>query len=89
MLKEDVLFVDSPGIDVSSDLDAWIDQQCLDADVFVLVVNAESTLTKTVIFSFLSVDFNPVIYEKNVAKILNSVADIQKMKVDFKTRIVV
>lgn len=32
---------------MSSDLDAWIDQQCLDADVFVLVVNAESTLTKT------------------------------------------
>jgi mitofusin len=49
LLKEDVLFVDSPGIDVSSDLDSWIDQQCLDADVFVLVVNAESTLTKTVI----------------------------------------
>ena len=47
LLKEDVLFVDSPGIDVSSDLDSWIDQQCLDADVFVLVVNAESTLTKT------------------------------------------
>jgi len=32
---------------VSSDLDSWIDQQCMDADVFVLVVNAESTLTKT------------------------------------------
>jgi len=50
LLKEDVLFVDSPGIDVSTDLDGWIDQQCLDADVFVLVVNAESTLTKTVSF---------------------------------------
>lgn len=47
LLKEDVVFVDSPGIDVSSDLDSWIDQQCMDADVFVLVVNAESTLTKT------------------------------------------
>ena len=42
----------SPGIDVSSDLDSWIDQQCLDADVFVLVVNAESTLTKTVNFFY-------------------------------------
>ena len=42
----------SPGIDVSSDLDSWIDRQCLDADVFVLVVNAESTLTKTVRFAF-------------------------------------
>ena len=48
LLKEDVVFVDSPGIDVKSDLDAWIDQQCLDADVFVLVVNAESVLTRTV-----------------------------------------
>lgn len=47
LLKEDVVFVDSPGIDVKSDLDAWIDQQCLDADVFVLVVNAESVLTRT------------------------------------------
>jgi mitofusin 2 len=47
LLKEDVVLVDSPGIDVSTDLDGWIDQQCLDADVFVLVVNAESTLTKT------------------------------------------
>jgi mitofusin len=48
LLKEDVVFVDSPGIDVKSDLDAWIDQQCVDADVFVLVVNAESVLTRTV-----------------------------------------
>lgn len=47
LLKEDVVFVDSPGIDVKSDLDAWIDQQCVDADVFVLVVNAESVLTRT------------------------------------------
>jgi len=47
LLKEDVVLVDSPGIDVSLDLDKWIDKQCLDADVFVLVVNAESTLTRT------------------------------------------
>lgn len=47
LLKEDVVFVDSPGIDVTTDLDSWIDQQCMDADVFVLVVNAEATLTKT------------------------------------------
>ena len=38
----------SPGIDVSPDLDLWIDQHCLDADVFVLVANAESTLTVAV-----------------------------------------
>ncbi len=45
--------LNSPGIDVSLDLDKWIDKQCLDADVFVLVVNAESTLTRTVILNLL------------------------------------
>ena len=38
----------SPGIDVTPDLDTWIDKFCLDADVFVLVGNAESTLMQTV-----------------------------------------
>jgi len=38
----------SPGIDVTPDLDLWIDKFCLDADVFVLVSNAESTLMQTV-----------------------------------------
>ncbi len=38
----------SPGIDVNPDIDAWIDKFCLDADVFVLVANAESTLMQTV-----------------------------------------
>ena len=38
----------SPGIDVSPDIDTWIDRFCLDADVFVLVANAESTLMVTV-----------------------------------------
>lgn len=47
LLKEDVILVDSPGIDVSPDLDEWIDEHCLDADVFVLVANAESTLMQT------------------------------------------
>ncbi|VDH94543.1 mitofusin, partial [Mytilus galloprovincialis] len=47
LLKEDVVFVDSPGIDITPDLDSWIDQFCLDADVFVLVGNAESTLMQT------------------------------------------
>ncbi|XP_064610371.1 mitofusin-2-like isoform X1 [Liolophura sinensis] len=47
LLKEDVVLVDSPGIDVSPDLDEWIDKFCLDADVFVLVANAESTLMQT------------------------------------------
>ncbi|XP_078481131.1 mitofusin-2 [Ciona intestinalis] len=44
LLKDDVVLVDSPGIDVSHDLDQWIDKYCLDADVFILVANAESTL---------------------------------------------
>ena len=47
LLKEDVVLVDSPGIDVSPDLDSWIEKFCLDADVFVLVANAESTLMQT------------------------------------------
>ncbi|XP_025082569.1 mitofusin-2-like isoform X2 [Pomacea canaliculata] len=47
LLREDIVFLDSPGIDVSPDLDLWIDKFCLDADVFVLVANAESTLMQT------------------------------------------
>ena len=42
-----VILVD-PGIDVSHDLNQWIEKHCLDADVFVLVANAESTLTVAV-----------------------------------------
>lgn len=37
--------MDSPGVDVSPNLDDWIDNHCLNADVFVLVLNAESTMT--------------------------------------------
>ncbi|XP_046851045.1 mitofusin-2-like [Xenia sp. Carnegie-2017] len=47
LLRNDIVLVDSPGIDVSPDLDSWIDNCCLDADVFVLVANSESTLTNT------------------------------------------
>ncbi|XP_065568115.1 transmembrane GTPase Marf-like [Artemia franciscana] len=47
LLRDDVVFVDSPGIDVSPNLDEWIDKHCVDADVFVLVANAESTLMLT------------------------------------------
>ncbi|KAK6620405.1 hypothetical protein RUM44_006806 [Polyplax serrata] len=47
LLRDDVVFVDSPGIDVSPNLDEWIDKHCLDADVFVLVANSESTLMVT------------------------------------------
>lgn len=46
LLRDDVVFVDSPGVDVSQNLDDWIDNHCLNADVFVLVLNAESTMTR-------------------------------------------
>ncbi|XP_045445695.1 transmembrane GTPase Marf [Melitaea cinxia] len=47
LLRDDVVLVDSPGVDVTPNLDDWIDKYCLDADVFVLVANAESTLMVT------------------------------------------
>ncbi|XP_071789492.1 mitofusin-2-like [Asterias amurensis] len=47
LLQNDVVFLDSPGIDVEPNLDDWIDKYCMDADVFVLVSNAESTLMRT------------------------------------------
>ncbi|XP_075920611.1 mitofusin-2-like, partial [Petromyzon marinus] len=47
LLRDDVVLLDSPGIDVTDELDSWIDRFCLDADVFVLVANAESTLMQT------------------------------------------
>uniref|UniRef100_A0A914I893 Dynamin-type G domain-containing protein n=1 Tax=Globodera rostochiensis TaxID=31243 RepID=A0A914I893_GLORO len=46
LLQNDVLIVDSPGVDLSPEFDSWIDKHCLDADVFVLVSNSESTLTQ-------------------------------------------
>jgi mitofusin 2 len=48
LLRDDVVFMDSPGVDVSPNLDDWIDNFCLNADVFVLVLNAESTMTLAV-----------------------------------------
>jgi mitofusin len=47
LLKEDMELLDSPGIDISPDSDVWIDKVCLDADVFILISNAESTLMNT------------------------------------------
>ncbi|VDL77586.1 unnamed protein product [Nippostrongylus brasiliensis] len=46
LLQHDVVILDSPGVDLSPEFDSWIDKHCLDADVFVLVLNAESTLTQ-------------------------------------------
>ncbi|XP_033505437.2 mitofusin-1 [Epinephelus lanceolatus] len=47
LLRDDLVLMDSPGTDVTLELDSWIDKFCLDADVFVLVGNAESTLMNT------------------------------------------
>ncbi|KAK5923063.1 hypothetical protein CgunFtcFv8_000068 [Champsocephalus gunnari] len=47
LLRDDLVLVDSPGIDVTTELDSWIDKFCQDADVFVLVANSESTLMQT------------------------------------------
>jgi GTPase Era involved in 16S rRNA processing len=46
LLQNEVVLVDSPGVDLSPEYDNWIDKHCLDADVFVLVCNSESTLTQ-------------------------------------------
>ncbi|EGW10764.1 Zinc finger protein 639 [Cricetulus griseus] len=48
LLRDDLVLVDSPGTDVTTEMDTWIDKFCLDADVFVLVANSESTLMNTV-----------------------------------------
>ncbi|KAI1301415.1 Transmembrane GTPase Marf [Halotydeus destructor] len=55
LLRDEVVLVDSPGIDVTPNLDEWIDKHCTDADVFVLVSNAESTLMRTEMAFFLKV----------------------------------
>ena len=41
-------FAPSPGVDMNANIDEWITKHCLDADVFVLVSNAESTLMNAV-----------------------------------------
>uniref|UniRef100_A0A0N5CEC2 Dynamin-type G domain-containing protein n=1 Tax=Strongyloides papillosus TaxID=174720 RepID=A0A0N5CEC2_STREA len=46
MLENDVVILDSPGVDFSEELDSWIDDHCLDADVFVFVCNGESAMTR-------------------------------------------
>lgn len=64
LLQNDVVIVDSPGVDLSPEFDGWIDKHCVDADVFVLVCNAESTLTNAVSFEgifFLSMELFYVI----------------------------
>uniref|UniRef100_A0A8C7W2Z8 Dynamin-type G domain-containing protein n=1 Tax=Oncorhynchus mykiss TaxID=8022 RepID=A0A8C7W2Z8_ONCMY len=66
LLRDDLVIMDSPGTDVTSYLDSWIDKFCLDADVFVLVGNAESTLMNTVREKKLNHSFNSLENFKNV-----------------------
>lgn len=58
------VFIASPGIDVTTELDSWIDKFCLDADVFVLVANSESTLMQTVCSSPLQVNLGKSLKKK-------------------------
>ena len=52
----------SPGIDMSPDVDGWIDTHCQDADVFVLVANSESTLMHSVSsFTVIVVSYSNII----------------------------
>eukprot|EP00127_Corallochytrium_limacisporum_P005041 Clim_evm37s197 gene=Clim_evmTU37s197 len=44
VLAEPLQIIDSPGIDVSTDMNEFIDRYCMDADVFILIANAESTI---------------------------------------------
>lgn len=44
LLQDDVVLMDTPGLDVETDFDSWIDQFCMDADLFVWLMNGESTL---------------------------------------------
>ena len=53
MLGQEVVIIDSPGIDVETDLDAWIDRVCLDSDVFVLVANSGEDRWQPFVHTFL------------------------------------
>ena len=58
LLAEEVVLLDSPGLDVTRDYDQWIDHHCHDADFFVLVANAESTVMMKEKFFFITVAIN-------------------------------
>ena len=47
LLQHDIQLIDSPGISVDVQTDTWIDKYCLDADVFIFVASAESTIMET------------------------------------------
>ena len=39
--NDDVIFLDSPGVDVEVNFDEWIDEYCADADLFIFVLNSD------------------------------------------------
>eukprot|EP00041_Stephanoeca_diplocostata_P033148 m.1086806 g.1086806 ORF g.1086806 m.1086806 type:complete len:782 (-) comp24280_c0_seq24:1608-3953(-) len=47
LLRDYVEILDSPGLDVDEQYDDWIDRHCKDADILVLVANAEAALNLT------------------------------------------
>eukprot|EP01134_Creolimax_fragrantissima_P000423 CFRG0423T1 len=47
LLEHDITIIDTPGLDLAENYDRWLDTYCFDADVFVLVANAEATLKHT------------------------------------------
>lgn len=57
--------IHSPGTDVTTQLDSWIDKFCLDADVFVLVANSESTLMNTVRSSYSPIIHSLFLFQDN------------------------
>ncbi|KAA0718983.1 Mitofusin-1 [Triplophysa tibetana] len=72
LLRDDLVLIDSPGNNVTSELDSWIDKFCLDADVFVLLANSEYTIMNTEKQSFHKV--NERISKPNIL-ILNNCFD--------------
>ncbi|XP_017072524.2 LOW QUALITY PROTEIN: transmembrane GTPase fzo [Drosophila eugracilis] len=46
LLDYDVVLMDTPGVDVTAQMDDCLDNYCMDADVFILVLNAESTVSR-------------------------------------------
>ncbi|NXC13783.1 MFN1 protein, partial [Corythaeola cristata] len=77
LLRDDLVLVDSPGTDVTTELDSWIDKFCLDADVFVLVANSESTLMNT------ETRFCDSKSERRKKKTVHDMIDLKKNRLSF------
>ena len=69
-----LLLFSSPGLDVSTNLDQWIEKHCLDADVFVLVISAEATIAGAVSVTS-HCPFNVTFVEFQEKKFFHTVAE--------------